>query len=97
MAATQTWFRQSFTEPTPVQVRGCATIAAGHTLMLVPTGSGKTLAAALWYLDRLVRAPRGELGAQHPDAAMMPMPPASVSESVTRISRLELPIKIFEP
>ncbi|HEX8108825.1 MAG TPA: DEAD/DEAH box helicase, partial [Kofleriaceae bacterium] len=62
-AATQTWFRQSFAEPTPVQARGWASIAAGrHTLMLAPTGSGKTLAAFLWCLDRLARAPRGEPG-----------------------------------
>ncbi|HET7501847.1 MAG TPA: DEAD/DEAH box helicase [Kofleriaceae bacterium] len=55
---TQTWFRQSFREPTAVQARGWASIAAGHhTLMLAPTGSGKTLAAFLWCLDRLVRWP----------------------------------------
>jgi ATP-dependent Lhr-like helicase len=47
--ATQTWFHQSFAEPTAVQARGWASIAAGrHTLMLAPTGSGKTLAAFLW-------------------------------------------------
>ena len=57
-AATQTWFRQSFAEPTAVQARGWASIAAGqHTLMLAPTGSGKTLAAFLWCLDRLARLP----------------------------------------
>src|SRR6185295_19086506 len=56
--ATQTWFRQSFDQPTPVQTRGWASIAAGHhTLMLAPTGSGKTLAAFLWCLDRLARSP----------------------------------------
>jgi ATP-dependent helicase Lhr and Lhr-like helicase len=55
-AATRTWFRQSFAEPTAVQTRGWASIAAGHhTLMLAPTGSGKTLAAFLWCLDRLAR------------------------------------------
>jgi len=55
-SATQTWFRQSFAEPTAVQARGWASIAAGHhTLMLAPTGSGKTLAAFLWCLDRLMR------------------------------------------
>ena len=57
-AATQTWFHQSFAEPTVVQARGWASIAAGqHTLMLAPTGSGKTLAAFLWCLDRLARRP----------------------------------------
>ena len=56
--ATRTWFRQSFAEPTAVQARGWASIAAGqHTLMLAPTGSGKTLAAFLWCLDRLARHP----------------------------------------
>ena len=55
-AVTQTWFRQSFAAPTPVQARGWAAIAAGqHTLMLAPTGSGKTLAAFLWCLDQLAR------------------------------------------
>src|SRR5262249_29568124 len=53
-------FRQSFAEPTAVQARGWASIAAGrHTLMLAPTGSGKTLAAFLWCLDRLARRPPG--------------------------------------
>jgi ATP-dependent Lhr-like helicase len=55
--ATRTWFQQSFAQPTAVQERGWASIAAGnHTLMLAPTGSGKTLAAFLWCLDRLARA-----------------------------------------
>jgi len=56
--ATQTWFRSSFVEATPVQARGWLQIAGGHhTLMLAPTGSGKTLAAFLWCLDRLAREP----------------------------------------
>jgi len=63
--ATQTWFRQSFAEPTPVQARGWASIAAGqHTLMLAPTGSGKTLAAFLWCLDRLARLPAAAAGTE---------------------------------
>jgi ATP-dependent Lhr-like helicase len=63
-AATQTWFRQSFAEPTPVQARGWASIAAGrHTLMLAPTGSGKTLAAFLWCLDQLARGPAAPVAA----------------------------------
>jgi ATP-dependent helicase Lhr and Lhr-like helicase len=62
--ATQTWFRQSFAEPTQVQARGWSSIAAGqHTLMLAPTGSGKTLAAFLWCLDRLARRPPDRPGA----------------------------------
>jgi ATP-dependent Lhr-like helicase len=56
--AARTWFRRTFAEPTPVQARGWASIAANnHTLMLAPTGSGKTLAAFLWALDRLARRP----------------------------------------
>ena len=61
--ATRTWFRQTLGEPTPVQVRGWASVAAGnHTLMLAPTGSGKTLAAFLWCLDRLARDPAAAPG-----------------------------------
>ena len=48
------WFRSAFAAPTPAQVGGWASIAAGrHTLIHAPTGSGKTLAAFLWTLDRL--------------------------------------------
>jgi ATP-dependent Lhr-like helicase len=58
-AATCAWFRAQFPQPTPVQERGWAQIAAGrHALLLAPTGSGKTLAAFLSCLDRL--AYRGE-------------------------------------
>ena len=61
--ATQTWFRQSFAEPTAVQRRGWTSIAAGHhTLMLAPTGSGKTLAAFLWCLDQLAHRPPAAAG-----------------------------------
>ncbi|MCA8923167.1 MAG: DEAD/DEAH box helicase, partial [Planctomycetes bacterium] len=56
--ATETWFRETFAEPTPVQRRGWAAIAEGaHALLLAPTGSGKTLAAFLWCLDRLSALP----------------------------------------
>ena len=56
--ATRRWFAQTLGAPTPVQVRGWASIARGHhTLMTAPTGSGKTLAAFLSCLDRLVREP----------------------------------------
>ena len=56
--ATRTWFAQSLGTPTPVQVRGWASIARGHhTLMTAPTGSGKTLAAFLWCIDRLAGEP----------------------------------------
>jgi len=48
------WFRSTFAEPTPAQVKGWPAISSGdHTLILAPTGSGKTLAAFLWALDRL--------------------------------------------
>ncbi len=57
--ATGEWFRSAFAAPTPAQVGGWASIAAGrHTLIHAPTGSGKTLAAFLWCLDRLAREPR---------------------------------------
>jgi len=53
------WFRSAFATPTPAQVGGWVSIAAGrHTLIHAPTGSGKTLAAFLWCLDRLAREPR---------------------------------------
>src|SRR5512135_2235217 len=56
--ATADWFRSAFESPTPAQVQGWASIAAGaHTLIHAPTGSGKTLAAFLWCLDRLARKP----------------------------------------
>jgi len=56
--ATQAWFGQAFSAPTPVQQRGWAAISKGnHALLLAPTGSGKTLAAFLWAIDRL-HAPR---------------------------------------
>src|SRR5512136_940449 len=50
------WFRQRYTEPTPVQAQAWPLIAAGHDVLLTaPTGSGKTLAAFLACLDRLFR------------------------------------------
>ncbi len=48
------WFRNTFAEPTPPQVLGWPSIAAGrNTLILAPTGSGKTLAAFLWAINHL--------------------------------------------
>ena len=56
--ATDAWFRETFSAPTPVQRRGWSAIAEGdHALLLAPTGSGKTLAAFLWCLDRLSALP----------------------------------------
>jgi len=53
-APAREWFAQVFAEPTPVQTRGWAAIAAGaHSLLVAPTGSGKTLAAFFSCIDRL--------------------------------------------
>ncbi len=52
------WFFATFADPTAVQERGWAEVAAGrHVLMAAPTGSGKTLAAFLYCLDRLSSEP----------------------------------------
>lgn len=54
--ATQHWFRQTFTRPTPVQQDAWRAIASGqHCLVIAPTGSGKTLAAFLYAIDALFR------------------------------------------
>lgn len=48
------WFASAFGRPTPPQVLGWPSIAAGrHTLILAPTGSGKTLAAFLWAINHV--------------------------------------------
>ncbi|MGH1506172.1 MAG: DEAD/DEAH box helicase, partial [Acidimicrobiales bacterium] len=50
------WFSTNFVEPTPPQVAGWPTIAAGDdTLILAPTGSGKTLSAFFWGIDQITR------------------------------------------
>ncbi len=55
--AVAAWFAQTFTAPTPAQVRAWPAIRSGrHTLIAAPTGSGKTLAAFLAAIDELVRA-----------------------------------------
>ncbi|HHV61340.1 MAG TPA: DEAD/DEAH box helicase [Firmicutes bacterium] len=54
--AIATWFRETFSEPSPPQARGWPAIAAGkNVLLLAPTGSGKTLAAFLQCLDWLYK------------------------------------------
>ena len=56
LPAVQTWFHETFGEPTPPQAMGWPAIQRGeHTLILSPTGSGKTLAAFLWGIDQLYR------------------------------------------
>jgi len=54
--AVSRWFSESFSAPTPAQLRGWASIRESrHTLIAAPTGSGKTLAAFLIALDGLIR------------------------------------------
>jgi ATP-dependent Lhr-like helicase len=49
------WFTAEVGEPTPAQLRGWESIAAGkHTLIAAPTGSGKTLAAFLTAINSLI-------------------------------------------
>ena len=52
--ATQTWFTDVFSAPTPAQEGAWDAINRGqHALVIAPTGSGKTLAAFMATLDRL--------------------------------------------
>lgn len=63
--AVAEWFSEHVGQPTPPQVLGWPSIAAGkHTLILAPTGSGKTLAAFLACLDQLWKEPRTTKGVQ---------------------------------
>ena len=51
----QSWFRQSYSAPTDIQLRSWPAIASGaHVLLTAPTGSGKTLCAFLWALNQLL-------------------------------------------
>ena len=53
--AVRNWFRGTFAEPTPVQLRAWSAIKAGRdSLISAPTGSGKTLAAFLAVIDDLL-------------------------------------------
>jgi ATP-dependent Lhr-like helicase len=53
--ALQTWFRETFSEPTKAQQRAWPLIENGaNTLLLAPTGSGKTLAAFLVAINRIM-------------------------------------------
>lgn len=63
--AVQQWFQEKVGAPTPPQVLGWPSIAAGNnTLILAPTGSGKTLAAFLACLDQLWKEQRKAKGVQ---------------------------------
>jgi ATP-dependent helicase Lhr and Lhr-like helicase len=56
--ATASWFRGSFSAPTPAQTGAWEAVSGGHhALVVAPTGSGKTLSAFLWALDRLAAEP----------------------------------------
>ncbi len=60
LPAVQTWFRETFGQPTAPQAMGWPAIQRGeHTLILSPTGSGKTLAAFLCGIDQLYREVSG--------------------------------------
>ena len=49
------WFEKTYANPSPPQVLGWPSIAAGrNTLILAPTGSGKTMAAFLWAINHCV-------------------------------------------
>ena len=65
--ATARWFRETFADPTPPQLKGWPEIAAGrNTLILAPTGSGKTLAAFLYAIDELIAYSEDEKGQAEP-------------------------------
>lgn len=65
----QTWFSETFAQPTPPQILGWPPITAGRSvLLLAPTGSGKTLAAFLKGIDWLYRAQLNEPAAATPRA-----------------------------
>src|ERR1700746_1400941 len=72
--AVETWFRKTFTAPTPAQARAWPQIQAGrHVLVAAPTGSGKTLAAFLAAIDALVR--RGVEAPLHDETSVVYVSP----------------------
>src|SRR5271156_1094485 len=82
------WFRLTFGRPTPPQVQGWPSIAAGqHTLILAPTGSGKTLAAFLACLDHLWRNPGRPRGVH----ILYVSPLKALNQDISR--NLELPLE----
>lgn len=62
--AVRAWFSERFGQPTEVQQRAWAAVAAGESVLAIaPTGSGKTLAAFLWAIDELAfRSGRDDAG-----------------------------------
>lgn len=61
----RSWFRETYSVPTDIQLRSWPVIASGaHVLLTAPTGSGKTLCAFLWSLNQLLTGawPSGSTG-----------------------------------
>jgi ATP-dependent RNA helicase RhlE len=55
---------QGYTEPTPIQLQAIPPIMQGRDIIgLAQTGTGKTAAFVLPVLDRLLKLPRGRIGA----------------------------------
>jgi ATP-dependent Lhr-like helicase len=70
------WFRETFNQPTDVQVQAWASIEENrHTLIAAPTGSGKTLAAILPSLNRIIKANVQNDGAGRPGVKLLYITP----------------------
>ncbi|MEK3720291.1 DEAD/DEAH box helicase [Paenibacillus sp. FSL H8-0034] len=70
------WFKESFNEPTDVQMQAWASIEANrHTLIAAPTGSGKTLAAMLPGLNRIIQSKLNPEGDQRPGVKLLYITP----------------------
>lgn len=70
------WFKESFNEPTDVQVQAWASIEANrHTLIAAPTGSGKTLAAMLPGLNRIIQSKLNPEGEERPGVKLLYITP----------------------
>ncbi len=89
--AVATWFRDTFSTPTPAQRRAWPAIQSGrHALIAAPTGSGKTLAAFLAAVDDLVR--RGVEAPLPDETAIVYVSPLKALSNDIRIN-LEVPIE----